>query len=181
MSAVREQAIVLITGISAAGKSTVAQMLAERLPRSVHLRGDVFRRMIVGGRADMTSAPSEEAERQLSLRYRLTASVCDAYFDEGFTVIAQDVILGDHLQNMVALIERRPLLVIVLAPSAGVVSEREAARDKVGYAGLTVEVLDNALRQQTPRLGLWIDSSNQSAEETVGEIMERGWRDARVE
>jgi dephospho-CoA kinase len=39
--------IVLITGIQADGKSTVAQMLAERLPRSVHLRGDLFRRAIV--------------------------------------------------------------------------------------------------------------------------------------
>lgn len=49
-----EPAIILITGIQAAGKSTVAQLLAERLPRSVHVRGDLFRRMIVSGRADTT-------------------------------------------------------------------------------------------------------------------------------
>jgi uridine kinase len=36
------RAIILITGVQAAGKSTVAQSLAERLPRSVHVRGDVF-------------------------------------------------------------------------------------------------------------------------------------------
>ncbi|MFD6693018.1 hypothetical protein ACFWD8_09505 [Micromonospora aurantiaca] len=35
----------------AAGKSTVAEWLARRLPRAVHLRGDVFRRMIVSGPA----------------------------------------------------------------------------------------------------------------------------------
>jgi dephospho-CoA kinase len=36
--------LILVTGIMAAGKSTVAQLLAERLaPQSVHLRGDVFR------------------------------------------------------------------------------------------------------------------------------------------
>lgn len=39
--------VVLITGVMAAGKSTVAQLLAESLPRAVHVRGDVFRRMIV--------------------------------------------------------------------------------------------------------------------------------------
>lgn len=38
--------IVLITEIMAAGKSTVAELLARRLPRSVHLRGDLFRRMV---------------------------------------------------------------------------------------------------------------------------------------
>ncbi|WP_324193143.1 zeta toxin family protein [Nocardia nova] len=39
-------AVYLITGIQAAGKSTVAQALAERLPRSAHVRGDVFRRFV---------------------------------------------------------------------------------------------------------------------------------------
>ena len=43
--------IFLITGLMASGKSTVAQVLAERLPRSVHLRGDAFRRMIVNGQS----------------------------------------------------------------------------------------------------------------------------------
>jgi hypothetical protein len=45
------RAVMLITGIQAAGKSTVAQLLAERLPRPVHVRGDAFRRMAVDGRA----------------------------------------------------------------------------------------------------------------------------------
>ena len=34
--------VILITGIQAAGKSSVAQAVAERLDRSVHLRGDVL-------------------------------------------------------------------------------------------------------------------------------------------
>ena len=56
--------VIVITGIMAAGKSTVAQILAERLPRSVHVRGDVFRRMIISGRAEPT--PSGSAERRPS-------------------------------------------------------------------------------------------------------------------
>ncbi|WP_334609849.1 AAA family ATPase [Micromonospora sp. CPCC 205546] len=66
--------VVLISGIMAAGKSTVAEALARRLPRAVHLRGDVFRRMVVSGRAEMTAEPSAEAWRQLRLRYDLAAS-----------------------------------------------------------------------------------------------------------
>lgn len=56
-------AVLLLTGIQAAGKSTVAQLIAERLPRSAHVRGDVFRRMVVGGRAEMTPEGSPEALR----------------------------------------------------------------------------------------------------------------------
>jgi dephospho-CoA kinase len=45
--------IIAVTGAMAAGKSTVAQLIAERLPRAVHVRGDVFRRMIVSGRFEI--------------------------------------------------------------------------------------------------------------------------------
>ncbi|SCL15341.1 Zeta toxin [Micromonospora rhizosphaerae] len=61
-------AVVLITGIMAAGKSTVAELLAWRLPRSVHLRGDLFRRMVVSGREDMTAHPSEERVAEILAR-----------------------------------------------------------------------------------------------------------------
>src|SRR5262245_29310698 len=67
--------IILITGNMASGKSSVAQALAERLPKSVHLRGDLFRRMIVNGQAEMGFTLSAEAERQLFLRYQLGDSI----------------------------------------------------------------------------------------------------------
>ncbi len=180
MNSAPEQAIVLITGIQAAGKSTIAQMLAERLPHSVHLRGDVFRRMVVNGRADMTPEPSEEALRQLRLRYRLTAAASDAYFQEGFTVVVQDVILGGHLADVVQLIQRRPLLVVVLAPRPEAVAAREAARAKDAYSDWTIRLLDQGLRNDTPRLGLWLDTSDQTPEETVNEIIHRAWTEARI-
>ena len=86
--------LVVITGIRAAGKSTVAQPLAERLPRSVHLRGDVFRRMIVNGRVDMGPVnPGPEAVRQLQLRYELAIDVVDRYLAAGFSVVMQDIFL----------------------------------------------------------------------------------------
>ena len=102
-------AAVVITGIQAAGKSTVAQLLAERLPNSVHLRGDLFRRMIINGRADMTPEATAEADRQLRLRHRLTAQTCDQYTAAGFTVITQDVVLGEHLTELADTIRTRPL------------------------------------------------------------------------
>jgi cytidylate kinase len=173
-------AVILITGIQAAGKSTVAQLLAERLPRSVHVRGDMFRRMVVGGRADMTPNPTDEALRQLRLRHQLTATVSDAYFQAGFTVIAQDVILGGYLAEMTTLIRGRPLLVIVLAPSPVAIAERERARGKDAYDAWAIGQLDDVLRRETPRLGLWLDTSGQSAAQTVDEIMSRAWTEASV-
>lgn len=165
--------VVLITGIPAAGKSTVAQALAEQLPRSVHVRGDLFRRMVVSGRAEMTPGHNEEALRQLRLRYALAASVADGYAGAGFTAVVQDVILGEELPRVVSAIRSRPLHVVVLAPRPGVVAERDAARHKTGYAAWDPAGLDSGFRRDTPRLGLWLDTSAQTPADTVAEILAR--------
>jgi predicted kinase len=175
-----KKGIVLLTGIMASGKSTVAQLLAEKFAKSVHLRGDTFRRMIVSGREEMLPDPSDEAIRQLRLRYQISASVADTYFESGFSVVLQDVIVGPMLQEMVGLIRNRPLYVVVLTPRTGVVAKREASRSKKGYGLWTISELDRLLREETQKIGMWLDSSDLSAEETAEEIWQRLWVEALV-
>ena len=158
--------IILITGIQAAGKSTVAHALAETIPNSVHVRGDLFRRMIVNGRADMGAAvPEPRALEQLRLRYEMAAEVADRYAQAGFTVVLQDVILGRALRDVVDHITTRPLSVVVLVPAPAVVAARDAERQqlrgKVAYkpGDEGIEVLDEYLRSATLRLGYWLDTS----------------------
>jgi hypothetical protein len=69
----------------AAGKSTVAALLARRFDRAAHIGGDTFLRMVVTGRAAMTPSSTPEARQQLRLRYRQAAMVADAYVEAGFT------------------------------------------------------------------------------------------------
>ncbi|MEU5943038.1 AAA family ATPase [Micromonospora sp. NPDC047548] len=172
--------IVLITGIMAAGKSTVADELARRLSRSVHLRGDLFRRMVVNGRAEMTAEPSEEAWRQLRLRYDLAARAADGYVEAGFSVVLQDVVVGPELPAMVERIRHRPLLVVVLAPRPEVVAARERARPKTGYGDWPIADFDAGFRADTPRVGLWLDTSDQTPAQTVDEIVARAWTEGRI-
>jgi chloramphenicol 3-O-phosphotransferase len=179
--------VIVVTGIQAAGKSAVAQALAERLDRSVHLRGDLFRRMIVNGRAEMGAAsPPAEAVAQLRLRHRLAAAAADGYAAAGFTVVLQDIIIGGHLAELVAAIASRPLYVVALAPRAEVVQVREdarrAARGKVAYrpGEMSPAELDESFRRHTPRIGLWLDTSAQTVAQTAEEILARLPTDARV-
>lgn len=172
--------IIVITGIMASGKSTVAQLLSERFEKSAHVRGDIFRRMVVNDRREVSPDAAKDELEQLLLRYRLAAHTADAYFDSGFTVVVQDVIVGSMLNDFISFIQNRPLYVVVLCPDAGVVAKREAERSKKGYGIWTVEGLDQLLRNETPRLGMWLDSSELSPEETVDEILKRYQREALV-
>lgn len=159
--------LIVVTGIMAAGKSTVAQALAERFPRSAHVRGDHYRRSIVRGRHEMSAEPTDEALDQLRLRYRLAIAAAEAYCQAGFTTVLQDVVIGPMLGEFVTLVPRRPFSLIVLAPRASEVAERERQRPKTGYVGFTPEQLDSVLHTATPRLGYWLDSTGLSVEETV--------------
>lgn len=171
--------VIVVTGIMASGKSTVAQALAERLPRAAHVRGDAFRRMIVSGGVPYEGVPGGEGEAQLRLRYRLSASAADAYADAGFTAVVQDVILGEELRTYVDLVRTRPAHVVVLAPRPEAVAAREEARGKTGYGAWTVEDLDAILRERTPEVGLRLDTSELTVEETVDAIL-AGLDEARV-
>ena len=164
---------IVVTGVMAAGKSTVSQLLAERFSRAVHLRGDEFRRVVVSGRVDMSPHGDPEAERQLALRHRLAAHTANMYAEAGFTVVVQDLFVGASLEPFLAQL-RGPVSLVMLAPDVSTVMRREAERTKTGYGELwSIRDFDHKVRTETPKIGLWLDSSQQSPDETVDEIIRR--------
>lgn len=176
------RAVAFITGIQAAGKTTVARGLAARFARSAHVAGDALYPMIVNGHVALEPGDRGEGARQLRLRHRQSAMLADSFFDAGFTVIVEDNAYGERrLDDFVADIRARPLLVIVLVPSPAAVAERERRREKTAYrtASFTIEDLDDAIRHGTTRLGLWLDTSDHIPDETVDEILRR-WDEAVV-
>ena len=82
---------------------------------------------------------------------------------------------------MAGLIQQRPLLIVVLAPRPEAIAAREAARSKNAYNQWTIDLLDNGLRNETPRLGLWLDTSDQTPDDTINEILTRAWTEANVQ
>lgn len=86
------------------------------------------------------------------------------------------------LTRYVAKVHTRPLFVVVLAPAIAVVRAREAARPKAGYGVWTVEAPDHALRAETPRIALWLDTSEHTPTLTVSAFSTtsrpRRWRAA---
>jgi chloramphenicol 3-O-phosphotransferase len=172
---IRPGDILVVTGIMAAGKSTIAQALAEFWSPSVHLRGDYFRRMIVNGQEPVTPENWPAAERQLHLRYDLAVAAALRYAAAGFIVCYQDVIIGAELSRVVDLLASRSgsLFVVVLAPEPSVALARDRVRHKTTYGDWTPDDLATALQTETPPIGLWLDTSELSVDDTVQTILAR--------
>ncbi|MCZ0075086.1 AAA family ATPase [Bacillus sonorensis] len=175
-----KKGVYIITGLMASGKSTIAQMLAEQFDQGVHVRGDIFRKMIVTGGIDMAPESPQAAVEQLRLRYHIAAKVADMYYKSGFAVVLQDVYLGKEVYSFLDLFEAKPLYFITLNPKIDVLLKREKKRSKTGYIIWEVEALENIMKNENPRIGLWIDSSDLTPEETLNDIIKRAESEARL-
>jgi cytidylate kinase len=169
----------LITGAQASGKSTVADLLAHRFERGVHVRGGQFYRWAVRGWVHFDdSEQAEEARRLLRLRYRLSALVAAEYALAGFTTVVQDNIYGPDVVDWLGRVDVAPKHLVVLRPNVEVLSvrheERRRLTGKTAYRGsYTVTDNDADLATTPADLGLWLDTSRQTPEETVEVILRR--------
>ena len=170
----------LITGAQGSGKSTVAELLARRFDRGVHVRGGQFYRWAVTGWVHVGAPGADDGEVRhlLDLRYGLSATVADRYAGAGFTTVVQDNIYGPDVTRWLGAVTSRPRHLVVLRPSVAVVAARDDERrrttGKVAYRdGYTPAVNDEHVATTPAELGLWLDTSDLTSDETVDRILER--------
>ena len=174
-----QPAVLVISGIPGAGKSTIAAIVARRLERSAHIEAEVLQRFVVGGALWPDGEPRAEAMRQLRLRGRNVALLADSFFEAGITPIVDDVVIGSRFDELRADVRSRPLLFVLLTPSLEAVRERNRQRPNKDVFEAWRH-LDAVARSETKRLGLWLDTSKQTAEESADEILRRAWSEAIV-
>ena len=170
--------IIVVSGMQGAGKSTVAAALARRFERGAHISADVLQKMILSGGVwpsaesiDEHGVVHGEAAHQLRLRLRNAVVLAGSFADAGITAIIDDIVIGARVEQLVEDVGGRPFYFVMLTPRFDVVRKREIGRGTELY--LRDGWMDAEIRERTKRIGLWLDTSDQTAEETADEIVRR--------
>jgi len=165
-------AFIVVTGIMAAGKSTIARLLAQHCVPGVHVEADTLQQMIVSGGQWVSEPgePSGEAAQQLRLRLKNMCLLGKSFFEAGFTVVLDDIIMGDRWQQLQKELHGLPFSLVVLAPQVNIVQQRDLKRPKATQGKTWAEYLDQELRTTMAGIGFWIDTSELTPQETIEQI-----------
>ena len=82
--------VLILTGAPGSGKTTVAQVLAERYERAVHVEADQFFRFIRSGRVPPWQ-PESHAQNEAVMR--LMADAAAGYASQGYVTIVDGIVL----------------------------------------------------------------------------------------
>lgn len=121
--------VIVISGIPAAGKSTIARLLANSFPRSVLISGDDLRALVVGGFRDPNNPWDEEMRSQYYLSFQNEAALARTFLNKNFDVVIDDVIRkGDLYEEWLRHFAGIDHKVVLLRPSVEVALRRNFER-----------------------------------------------------
>ena len=105
--------------------------------------------------------------------------MANSFAEAGVVAVIDDVVIGSRLDDFRQRLAGRPLWFVLLTPSLDRVRARNEGRGSSDVFEAWSH-LDASMRAETPRDGLWLDSSELTASETVDRILEDGGKTARI-
>jgi cytidylate kinase len=169
----------VISGVPGSGKTTVADVLARRYPRGVHLAMDELRQLVKSGLA----SPLEwnaETTLQFEIARRNAARLAADYLSNGFAVVIDDVATEADMAQYVPYLGPFAPRKVLLSPSIFVVHRRNTERTNKTFDTKVLAPVATRLHTELlagcPREAGWvvIDTSTLSVGDTIDKILDSG-------
>jgi len=165
------EGVFLISGIPGAGKTTVARLLASQFPLGAHIEADEIQNLIVSGGLHPQEEPREEALRQLRLRTRNVSLLADSFATARIVPVIDDTVVErQRFENYLTDLQTRPLRLVLLSPPLEIALARDEGRLFKGVGHIWSH-LDAVMREEMVGLGLWLDTSAQTPQQTLAAII----------
>ena len=164
--------IIVIAGLPGAGKSTLSRRLAQHFDAAAHVEADRLQDLIVSGavHGDVNGI-SDEAARQIRLRLHHAVLLARSFREAGFTAIIDDIITGPRFDHLRDELGDTPFSFVMLLRDLEVMKESWRA---MGSAFVnSFDWIDDEIRHRTPRVGLWLETTGRSEDETFVELVAR--------
>ncbi len=163
--------LLVVSGLPGAGKSTIANALARTLVPCAHVEADRLHDFIVSG-AESPGAHGASTTAALQLRLRLHNAVILArsFNESGISAVIDDIVAGNRYLDLVDELGGDPFHFVMLTPPLDVMKQRWR-RMGSPFAD-SWDWIDVEIRTATPRVGLWIDNSELTVDETTNIILE---------
>ncbi len=158
--------VIFISGTPAAGKSSVSKLLAEKFDKSAYINVDALKDMIIGGNV----APwSPEGPKQFELVEKNFLSLISNFIESDFVVVVDYVFDDENIRRYQQLFV--DVYGFLLLPDIETIKTRELGRDPEGTLIHRIDALYPKFVDVEHNVLKVINSTNQTVEETVSEIM----------
>lgn len=112
-----------------------------------------------------------EAETQLRLRLHNACLLARSFAEAGFDAVVDDIIIGDRVDHLLEELRGTAFHLVTLVPDFELLIERWRA---IGSPYIEAwGWMDEEIRVHTRRLGLWLDTTVDTPDEVVDQILAR--------
>jgi len=161
---------ILITGAPGSGKSTVAQALANLVPRGAHVPVDFFRKMVKGGYASPHHW-TDEVTLQYKIARRSAAQTAVNLAEAGILPVLDDIVAEDWIEQWKQDLKPCETLFVLLDPPLGVCLQRNLYRETWTVEEQVIRDLHAMFRAPYTEKWLRLDSSLMEPSEAAQAIL----------
>ncbi len=169
--------IVFLTGAPASGKTTIARMLAQNSPKSIHIQVDQLREMMVSGiHLPGGGGWSDEATRQFQWGRTTASFMANLYASNGVDAFIDDVCVPQFFPDQYAELFKNPAAFhVLLMPSRDVLIDRlkRRAGPYDSHMIAAIPLIYEYLEPMPKDSWIVLDSSEWSTEQTFQEVLKR--------